>query len=137
MIRKAEYKGEVHSLYEWAKIEGISYQTLVTRYDNGDRGEALFREHNTINCKICGKEFITDSNIRKCCSDECKKANARINCNRYNEKQKAIRAMKPKKKKEKKLTVTYIAVKARELGMSYGQYTAMLWLQERKVQSGS
>lgn len=131
-IKKAEYKGEEHSLFEWAKITGMSYQKLTKRYDNGDRGEALFREHNIFNCKICGKEFITDSNIRKCCSEECKKINAKINGKIWADKQKT---MQPKpKKKEKKDTVTDIAVKARELGMSYGQYTAMLWLQERKVQ---
>ena len=124
MIRKAEYKGEVHSLYEWAKIKGISYQTLVTRYDNGDRGEALFREHNIFNCKVCGKEFITDSNIRKCCSDECKKINARRNGKIWADKQK--NKQPKKKKKEKKLTIVDIAVMARKAGMTYGQYVAQM-----------
>lgn len=133
MAREVEYKGEKHSIYEWSRISGISYQTLCTRYDRGDRGEELFRENNTVKCKICGKEFTTDSYIKKCCSEECVKKNAKINVKAYNEKQKAMRTAKPKKK-EKKLTVTDIAVKAREAGMSYGQYTAMMYMQEGKVQ---
>lgn len=39
-----EYNGEVHTLGEWAKITGINYKTLHTRYSRGDRGVRLFRK---------------------------------------------------------------------------------------------
>lgn len=82
-------------------------------------------------CKICGKEFIANCKKTKCCSEECKKENAKINQKLWADRQKELKA---KKKKEKKFTVAELAVKARELGMSYGQYTAMLYAQEGKVQ---
>lgn len=127
-----EHNGEAHTLKEWSKIVGISYCTLCERYKKGYRGEILLTKARTRNCKICGKEFTTETYSVKCCSPECRKVNVKINKELYRERQK----MQPKKpKKEKKLTVTDMAAKARELGMSYGQYTAMLWLQERKVQS--
>ena len=79
MSEIVEYKGESHSLYEWGKITGIGYQTLTARYEKGDRGEKLFREHNTITCKICGKVFGSKIANKKCCSDECMKENAKRN----------------------------------------------------------
>lgn len=82
-------------------------------------------------CKICAKEFIAKCKTTKCCSKECKIENAKINQKLWVDRQKQLKA---KKKKEKKLTVTDLAVKARKLGMSYGQYTAMLYVQEGKVQ---
>lgn len=132
MIRKAEYKGEVRSLFEWSKILGISYDKLIRRYDKGYRDEELFTTYRTIICRVCGKQFDTLSSRKKCCSKECAKQNSKNTQKIWWDKQKGIRRTE---KKEKKATVTDIAVKARELGMSYGQYTAMLWLQERKVQS--
>ena len=119
-----EYKGESHSLFEWAKITGIGYQALRGRFDKGERGEELFRKHNTITCKICGKVFASKIGNKKCCSDECAKENARRNAKLCDERKK----LQPKK--EKKLTVTQIAVMAKEAGMSYGQYSAMLSLRK-------
>lgn len=40
------YNGETHNLSEWAKIIGIKYQTLVSRYDRGVRGDKLFSKNN-------------------------------------------------------------------------------------------
>ena len=122
MIRKAEYKGEKHSLFEWAKILGMSYHTLTKRYNRGERGEELFRVQRIVQCKICGKEFTTVLNRKKCCSEECVKKNSKINQEIWWNKQKGI---KPKKK-EKKLTVTQIAVMAKQAGMTYGQYVARM-----------
>ena len=124
MSEIVEYKGESHSLYEWGKITGIGYQALRARFVNGDRDEELFRKHNTITCKICGKVFASKIGNKKCCSDECAKENARRNANLCAERKK----LQPKK--EKKLTVTQIAVMAKEAGMSYGQYSAMLSLRK-------
>ena len=130
MSEIVEYKGESHSLYEWGKITGIGYQTLTARYAKGDRDEELFRKHNTITCKICGKVFASKIGNKKCCSDECAKENARRNANLYAERKK----LQPKK--EKKLTVTQIAVMAKEAGMSYGQYSAMLALRKEREANG-
>lgn len=126
MSIEAEYKGQIHSLGEWAKITGIAYNRLRKRYNKGDRGEALFRESNTVICKICGKEFTTSS-VAKCCSEECKKENEKRNvASYYMRVGKNNKKTKTKAKKEKKLTVTEIAVKAKEAGMSYGQYVARM-----------
>jgi hypothetical protein len=129
ILIETEYQGEMYTLNELSEVVGISKKTLYTRYCAGERGEELCRKFNLFKCKICGKDFKTTYNHTKCCSEECRKENAKINSKHWADKQKQI---KPKKK-EKKLTVTDIAVKAREAGMSYGQYTAMMYMQERKV----
>ena len=121
----AEYKGQTKSLYEWSRITGIAYKTLCNRYMDGDRGEDLFRRTTKAVCKICGKVFASKIGNKKCCSDECAKENARRNANLCAERKK----LQPKK--EKKLTITEIAVMAKEAGMSYGQYSAMLALRNK------
>lgn len=35
--------GETHTLMQWAKLKGISFPTIATRYHHGDRGELLIR----------------------------------------------------------------------------------------------
>ncbi len=124
-----EYKGKMYSLKELSEIIGIRYVVMYRRYCNGDRGDRLCRSCYEKVCKICGKEFIAKASNTKCCSDECKKENSKMNKKLCDERKK----LQPKKKKEKKLTVTELAVKAKEAGMSYGQYTAMLHMQGRKV----
>ena len=128
MSKEAEYNGQTRTLYEWSEITGIRYDRLLKRYNKGIRGEELFRNERTVICKICGKEFVTKT-VAKCCSKECKKENEVRNAASYFER--AAKAKKdtkqiPKPKKEKKLTVTDIAVKAKEAGMSYGQYVAQM-----------
>ena len=39
-----EYRGEVHTITEWAEISGINRSTLNNRYCRGERGDRLFRE---------------------------------------------------------------------------------------------
>ena len=66
-------------------------------------------------CKICGKEFIGISSRSYTCSKEC-----------YDESQ------RNRARKVKKITYDSFAEaskKARELGMSYGKYKAMLFIQ--------
>lgn len=128
-----EYDGQVHTLNEWAEIVGISYNNLHHRYTKGHRGDMLLSNTRTLNCKICGKEFTTKIFSTKCCSEECKKINTRINCGTWNEKK---RVAKPEETKEKKLTLTEIAVMAKEAGMSYGQYSAMLALRKEREANG-
>lgn len=41
--RRAEYRGQQMTIYEIARLEGISTKTIDTRWCRGDRGEALYR----------------------------------------------------------------------------------------------
>lgn len=82
-------------------------------------------------CKICGKEFIAHTALRKLCSDECKRENNIINATEHNKKIKEIKE-NAKKEKEQRATIVDIAVKARKAGMTYGQYTAMLMMQKER-----
>ena len=125
-----EYDGQVHTLKELAKIVGISYHNLYVRYTKGYRGDMLLSNTRTLNCKICGKVFASKIGNKKCCSNECAKENARRNAKLCDERKK----LQPKK--EKKLTLTEIAVMAKEAGMSYGQYSAMLALRKEREANG-
>lgn len=122
-----EYKGESHSLYEWAMILNRNYSSLRGRYDKGLRGEELFVDKITVKCKICGKEFITNKTIKQCCSAECVKINAKNNYNALKERQKEEKKQ-CKQKNEKKLTANEITIMAKKAGMSYGYYTALMGL---------
>ena len=118
-----EYNGETHSIYGWSRITKIDCKTLCRRYENGDRGEELFRRIKPINCKVCGKEFMPQSHLSKCCSDECKIENNKLNSRK---KYAEMQSIKKSNNKSKKLTVTEIAVLARKAGMTYGQYVAKM-----------
>lgn len=76
-------------------------------------------------CKICGKEFIANTARKTLCSEECRRENRIRNATEHNKK---IKEMKKnaKKEKEQREIIADIAVRAREAGMSYGQYSAML-----------
>lgn len=82
-----------------------------------------------VTCKICGKEFIAKSTRKKLCSAVCQRESALIVSRNYHKRERAKKAnaMKAKKSKE---TIVDIAVKAKQAGMSYGQYSAMLMLQK-------
>ena len=116
----AEYNGQTKSLYEWSKVTGIAYKTLCNRYMDGDRGEDLFRRTTKAICKICGKEFATQSSLANCCSEECKIENNRINSR--NRKQRLRNMVKPQ---AKKYTLNELAKMSKEVGMSYGYYTGI------------
>lgn len=68
-------------------------------------------------CKYCGKEFDATKSKRLYCSDKCKKS-------RWREKDKkrkyGVHMENPN------AAVVDIAVKAREAGMTYGQYVAKM-----------
>ena len=72
-------------------------------------------------CVVCNKSFVVNTPNKKCCSNECTKIKNRMNSARYN---KEIKGNNNKTKKS--LSFTDIAVKARQAGMSYGKYVAML-----------
>ena len=103
-----EYKGKMYSMQELCKMTGLSYHAMYTRYRKGERGDELCRKNNENVCKICGKFFQSDFKNVKYCSDECKKAT--------------------KKPDEKKLSAEELAVKAKQAGMSYGQYVAKMMI---------
>lgn len=121
-----EYKGESHSLYRWSIILKRNYSSLRDRYDKGLRGEELFADDIAVKCKICGKEFTAKTKRRQLCGKECVRINAKNNFKNLEERRKEER----KQKKEKKSTITEIAVKAKQAGMSYGQYTALMYMQK-------
>ena len=72
-------------------------------------------------CIICNKTFVANTPNKKCCSNECTKIKNRMNATRYN---KEVRGNG--KKPKKSLSFTDIAVKAKQAGMSYGKYVAMI-----------
>lgn len=84
-------------------------------------------------CKVCGKLFKSIRSTHVYCSGDCNRKAERQRQKRdlkYNaEKQREYKAKKKLEKAEKerkKHALTEMAKKAREAGMSYGQYVAMM-----------
>ena len=74
-----------------------------------NKAKAMRRKENKRYCVVCGTE-LTDYQHRRYCSEECKKNNK-------------VKYYQPKKaKKEKVTSLDDIALKAREEGLTYGQY---------------
>ena len=71
-------------------------------------------------CKICEKQFTSKHHSTTICSPECKKESVRINREKTSKNIKEI----GRRKNKKSDTIIDIAVKAKEAGMSYGQYVA-------------
>lgn len=71
-------------------------------------------------CKICGREFIVNNN-RTCCGEECSRIN-KVKIERL-KKQKRMAVRNVTKKRQE---IAAINAKAKEAGMSYGQYVAMM-----------
>lgn len=70
-------------------------------------------------CEICGKEFTPRHHRQLYCTKEC--------ANESEKQNKIIRKRRPKVVYEKKnQELVEMTVKARELGMTYGQYVAMI-----------
>ena len=49
-----EYNGVTHTVHEWSEITGVNYQTLLSRIQNGDSPDRLFRPPDRVqrNSKI-------------------------------------------------------------------------------------
>lgn len=76
-------------------------------------------------CECCGENFYAAKRSVKYCSDPCRKEAIR--------KQTAERNKSPYGKREKKMDrIAEINAKARALGMTYGKYVGMLYLEELK-----
>lgn len=72
---------------------------------------------------MCGKEFITNVTVKKCCSEECSRKNKSQLNTTYERNYRRVRRKKTVKATE---SVVDIAVKAKACGMSYGQYVAQV-----------
>ena len=88
-------------------------------------------EPNIGKCIICGKDFEKKRKDHKCCSEECRneyeKKKVKERYERYKEKQQQEQlkeAVRLAKKGENHDAIADIAIRARNLGMSYGQYVA-------------
>ena len=81
---------------------------------------------DTRKCAICGKEFMTIVYNSKYCSDACKEEGRRINQKDYWERQHANKGAE--KREKKPVPLWKIDAKAKEMGLSYGQYVAKMGL---------
>ena len=77
-------------------------------------------------CKVCGREFITTYKQQKLCGDpECIAKNKIKSMNAKRQAEKALQSQS-----QSQLKLARQAAEARQLGMSYGKYKAMLYLKE-------
>lgn len=96
-----------------------------------------------VECVICGKVFLTNRPLKVTCGPECqhKRKNALRNERRhtqaeiYKEEQRG-EAVQARKQKQI-ASVEDMQRQAREAGMSYGQYTAMLYMQKEGMRNGN
>lgn len=113
-------------------------------------------------CPICGKEFETNNPKRALCSPECKEANKKAYLQRYRRENKEhiseqyrsykgtkadegidyrykyqnpISQVAEKKPKHKNTEAELVAADkaAKEKGMTYGQYKAMLFMEDLRL----
>ena len=90
-------------------------------------------------CIICGKLYQPKSPNSNTCSDTCRKirykqmqeaTNKRMKAKRNTEK--ILKKIREQELKDKLSPLAEKNKKARELGMTYGQYDAYLWCQNQK-----
>ncbi len=94
-----------------------------------------------VECEMCGKVFLTHLSTKVTCSPECRYERHKkiVNINNRARREAILNGTlpKPERKKQKKVeTIMDIQRKAKEAGMSYGQYMAQLYMQERGMNSG-
>lgn len=83
-------------------------------------------------CVICGLKFTTNKDRQLVCGERCAKERKRIKAYEYNKSNnKPIPKIKPKPKNTKTNAELILEKnsKAKEMGMSYGQYDAWLRIQ--------
>lgn len=92
------------------------------------------RPPRNVKCVICGAEFLTSSAQKITCSQECKRENHRrtMRANNIARREAALNGKSPAKKKNKIPTLAEFNQKARENGMSYGDYGKHLLVQEMR-----
>ena len=96
-----------------------------------------------VECEICGKVFLTHLAQKVTCSPECKKERSRRLSYGWNRARRegiknGTRPAPGRNMPKQKLveTVEEVQKKAREAGMSYGKYTAMLYMQKEGMRNG-
>ena len=98
---------------------------------NAKSREATRERLGTRLCVTCGREFAPDRPARVCCSPGCQKVRDRelvkASLKKTKERERAI------KNSEKQ--IVDINAKAKEMGMSYGQYVA--YIEGKKLWNGS
>ena len=136
---------------EFVKKGNMKTCSLECSKENAINNTAKFHGYNyepfKYRCVMCGKEYFSKRKKSKTCSTECAKAYQRANCKEiypyippdeaieHTEKRKVVRRSsweierdnnKDYNKHEKKSTACIVDInqKARELGLSYGQYVA-------------
>lgn len=80
-------------------------------------------------CLYCGQPFITEKGPKKYCSEECLKAQQKLNQKRR-DKEYAMRK-KERKTGRKAERLNDKIRSAREAGMSYGKYVAMQYIESQ------
>lgn len=81
-------------------------------------------------CKICGKEFESNGTPAKCCSKECMAENNRRRSREQNKERWQAEKAKRRKKYSNRQQIVDLTVEARQHGMSYGQYVALMYMKE-------
>lgn len=90
-------------------------------------GWELSKEENmTRKCPVCGKAISQNRKIY--CSDECQRTSKRVkNAEGMRKKRQEEKEQRTegRKKKDNNAHLTQVAIEARKLGMTYGEYVAM------------
>lgn len=96
-----------------------------------------------VECEICGKVFLTHLSHKVTCGRECQhERSKRLSRENGKLRREAIlngTLPKPERKKPKQKKVESIVElsrKAKEAGMSYGQYMAQIYMQKEGMRSG-
>lgn len=82
-------------------------------------------------CEICGNEFVADRRNAKYCSKVCYKQ-GNNETTKYIQAEKAAEKARKKEAEAKRIPIWKINEEARKLGMSYGQYQAMIYREMMK-----
>ena len=97
------------------------------------KGADVKRIRKKRNCKVCGIRFITKSGNQIYCSEECREKERKKRCaERYKKikaQKKAEKTEEKKKNKDKEVHIEELAAfneKAKQMGLTYGQYTIFL-----------
>lgn len=126
------FKGNVYSIGVYPIVNGKTVDVCPDHESLEKDIKYLLRCYafEEAECVICGKRFVKKKINHMCCSDECRKISERNTTKRYANEHKSEIAerRKAKKKKEKNMTnaekIIEIDRKAKERGLSYGQYVA-------------
>lgn len=85
-------------------------------------------------CVVCGKDFMPNAGMRKCCSDECSRIRTSEQSREHKRKiRQGIIKPKTRKKAKKKTDWKAIGKLMKESGLTYGQLQARGMLEGMEV----